>query len=272
MDDVASIGEVLRSKREGRSLGLQEVHEATKITSQNLAALEENRFDAFPNKVYARAFLRDYANFLDLDSASLLARYEEELGGAREVEPIRPAGKGAWRIIGYALAVLVVLGGAGAGSYFWWTGCEQQRRVPGNVPRAETPSTRDEGILPAQPAPARTREPQPLPEKPQPAPPTPPVPSEKIALDVSALRDVWVDAKSDGKTVCWETMPKGTSKRFTAKRAIYIHTGMAGAVQLKFNGVLQPPLGTLKTQGRRTFRREKPAGGSPAAPAPPSSF
>lgn len=271
MDEAASIGEVLKSKREDRGLGLREVHEATKITPQNLAALEEDRFDAFPNKVYTRAFLRDYANFLDLDSASLLARYEEEWGRAREVEAVRPPGRSAWRRLGYALVVIVALAGAGAGSYFWWTGCEQRSRIQRIAPGPETPPIKDSGVLPSQPQPPPEKpEPAPGPEKPVPVPP-PPEP-EQITLDVTALRDVWVDAKSDGKTVCWETMPKGSSKRFVAKKVIYIHTGMAGAVQLKYNGVLQRPLGTLKTQGRKTFRREKPAATSAAAPSSPSSF
>ena len=67
---MESIGQVLRAERDKRGLSLSEVYDDTKITIQNLEALEQDRFDYFPNRVYARAFLRDYANFLGLDSAS----------------------------------------------------------------------------------------------------------------------------------------------------------------------------------------------------------
>ncbi len=269
MDDT-SIGEMLRSKREARSLGLQEVHEATKITTQNLAALEENHFDAFPNKVYARAFLRDYANFLDLDSASLLARYEEQWGGGREVEPVRPASRSAWPRIGYALILIAILGGASAGSYFWFVGWEQRARSPRVERRRETPPDKDRSITPPEQPSVGTVRPQPLPEKPKPLPPPPPVASDKITLDVAALRNVWVRIKCDGRTEYEAIMPKGSAKHFEAKQAIDIRAGMAGAVQIKFNGIPQKPLGTLKTPGQKVFRREKPAAGSPALPPPAS--
>jgi hypothetical protein len=263
MDDATSIGEELRSKRESRSLGLQEVHDATKITPQNLEALEQNRFDAFPNKVYARAFLRDYANFLDLDSAALLARYEEEWGATREVAPTRPPVRSPWRVFGYAVIVVVVLAGAGTGAYLWWIGCEPPSRVPRIARGREAPRACEEAVLPPQPKPAWTPEPKPTPKKPEPVPAPPPAAPEKITLDVTALRNVWVRVKCDGKKTYEQIMPKGASQQFEAKEAINIRAGMAGAVQLKLNGVPQQPLGTLRAPGEKTFRRDGAQGSPP---------
>ncbi|MGC8862411.1 MAG: helix-turn-helix domain-containing protein, partial [Armatimonadota bacterium] len=121
-----SIGDVLRAKREDRGLSFDEVHEATKITPENLAALEENRFDVFANKVYARAFLRDYANFLGLDSALLLARYEEEWAAPAAAQAVVRTERSAWRAVAWAVAEIVLVGAVGAGSYYFrWAGARE---------------------------------------------------------------------------------------------------------------------------------------------------
>ena len=71
---METIGELLKNRRVEKDMTLADVHEATKITVENLAALEENRFEIFSSRVYARAFLRDYANYLGIDSIRLEIR------------------------------------------------------------------------------------------------------------------------------------------------------------------------------------------------------
>lgn len=265
--DTASIGEILREKRESKGLTVEQVHEATKITVENITALEENRFDAFPNKVYARAFLRDYSNFLGLDSSALLARYEDEWQSATEVEtsPAAPA-KTRWAaLLGVLLAVVVVCG-AIWGGYSWWSSVNErpkpsssrtvnlpEERKPVSTskttsPTSKTTSSPSSGVSPRVPASTPT--------KPVPAAKTP-EPAEGLVLEVTALRDVWVRVKSDGVRVYEAIMPAGASKTFSAREFINIRAGMAGAVRLKLNGVLQAPLGTLKRPGEKTFRKSE---------------
>ncbi|MCX8052955.1 MAG: DUF4115 domain-containing protein [Armatimonadetes bacterium] len=268
----ASIGEILRAKRESRGLGLEEVHEETKITVQNLAALEENRFDAFPNKVYARAFLRDYANFLDLDSASLLARYEDQWGCAREAEALRAVGRSARRAVWYAVVVILLLGGVGVGSYIWWIGCEQEKPVPPISDTQRTSVAADRKAVSSQPIPHITDKPKPSLEKQGAAAVSSPIP-DKITLEVTAIRPVWVRVKCDGMRVYEAIMPTRASKSFEARDSINIRAGMAGAVRIKLNGVPQKPLkgGTLKQPGEKTYRRQDSVPAS-ALPGKPSSF
>ena len=280
MQETASIGGILRQAREERGLALQEVHDVTKITAQNLAALEEDRFEAFPNKVYARAFLRDYANFLSLDSASLVTRYEEEWGGSREVEPITPARTAASpRRFIYALLIILALGGASVGSYYWWTGYEKSARSPRVAARDRSEAKeRVSPVLPVPPAPekpesqARPPEPASEPKPAAPAAPSAPVTPaapEKVVLEVTVLPNVsgvWVGVWSDGKKVHDKSISGGGTKTFEGKQSVRIRVGMAGAVQLKLNGEPQPSLGSMKVVGDKTFAL--PA--SPPAPAPAS--
>ena len=111
---MASIGQILRSERERRGVTLADVHSATKITPQNLEALEAENFGAFPNKVYTRAFLRDYANFLGLDSGPLLEMYEELYGSAQKDTTVveqRPSNGGTGVVLGIAIAIILVVVG-----------------------------------------------------------------------------------------------------------------------------------------------------------------
>jgi cytoskeletal protein RodZ len=74
-----TIGQRLKKAREYRNLTLEKVEEATHIRVQFLRALEADDFSAMPSPVQARGFLRNYAQYLDLD----LDQMVEELRAAR---------------------------------------------------------------------------------------------------------------------------------------------------------------------------------------------
>ena len=81
-----TIGQRLKKAREYRNLTLEKVEEATYIRLQFLQALEADDFSAMPSPVQARGFLRNYAQYLELD----LDQMVEELRVARpesETEP-----------------------------------------------------------------------------------------------------------------------------------------------------------------------------------------
>ena len=71
-----NIGKILKEKRESKNLTLNDIYAETGIAKKYLEALENSDFLKFPNKVYARSYLRDYANYLCLDSCDLLEKFE----------------------------------------------------------------------------------------------------------------------------------------------------------------------------------------------------
>lgn len=264
-----SIGVALRTEREKRGLSVEEAHESTKITVQNISALEEDRFDSFPNKVYARAFLRDYANFLGLDSSVLLTDYEDKWSpkAVPVSVPVKRPGS-FWRVMGYTVLTIVIAAGLGAGGYFGWEKLERDRKIETEA-RVVDPGIAepDTATIPDTPPVA-----SPMPDTPKdpvapPKPPPPVVAPQMQTLEMSAIRDVWVRVKVNGKTVFNKLLLKGQVKTFQGD-SINIRSGMAGAVQLKLNGQLLPSLGSMKTVGDRTFT--KPLASAPA-PAPPVS-
>jgi cytoskeletal protein RodZ len=68
-----SIGSVLREKREARKLSVAEVAAETRINKKYIQALEDGNYLLIPSQVYAKGFLKAYAEFLGLDPKNLLA-------------------------------------------------------------------------------------------------------------------------------------------------------------------------------------------------------
>jgi transcriptional regulator with XRE-family HTH domain len=75
---LPSIGEALRSAREAQGRSVEEASAATRIRSSYLEALEQERFEELGGNVYAKGFLRSYANFLGIDPAPLLDAYRAQ--------------------------------------------------------------------------------------------------------------------------------------------------------------------------------------------------
>ncbi len=73
---MTNLGDMLREAREARGLTWEDVERATHIRLKYLDLLENNRFAELPGDVYTRGFLRNYAIFLELPTADVVAAYE----------------------------------------------------------------------------------------------------------------------------------------------------------------------------------------------------
>src|SRR6266702_1782031 len=109
-------GRALRRARQRRHLTLDDASQATRIPRRFLEALEDNApLDTFPAPVYARAFLREYARFLQLDPEPLVASFagdepieEVRLGSIKEAVP-PPRRWPARTLLGLSVCVLAGL-------------------------------------------------------------------------------------------------------------------------------------------------------------------
>jgi cytoskeletal protein RodZ len=75
---MPSIGETLRTARLQKKATEETVAKVLKIKVERLRDLEENRFDRFAAPVYVRSFIRNYANYLEIDGMPLVQQYEQE--------------------------------------------------------------------------------------------------------------------------------------------------------------------------------------------------
>jgi cytoskeletal protein RodZ len=70
-----SLGSYLRRHREERRISIPELSRVTRIPQASLEAIEADRFDELPGEVFARGFLRAYAQAVGLRAEDVMATY-----------------------------------------------------------------------------------------------------------------------------------------------------------------------------------------------------
>ncbi|GFH41031.1 helix-turn-helix domain-containing protein [Lactococcus insecticola] len=71
-----TVGQVLRDKRAKLDLTLNEVEDLTKIQKTYIVALEHDDYEALPGDFYVKAYLKQYADRLQIDYDKLIKAYE----------------------------------------------------------------------------------------------------------------------------------------------------------------------------------------------------
>lgn len=85
---MSSVAEQLRSEREVQKLTHADIVKQTNLMTDQIIALEEGRWDYFAAPVYARGFLRTYAQLLKLPAADLVNQMENECDETKEATEI----------------------------------------------------------------------------------------------------------------------------------------------------------------------------------------
>ncbi|VGO20521.1 helix-turn-helix domain-containing protein [Pontiella sulfatireligans] len=73
--NIGSIGQQLESARHAKGVTVSEAGRATKILSKFIEAMEADDFGALSAPVYARSFIKMYAQYLGLDARPLVEEY-----------------------------------------------------------------------------------------------------------------------------------------------------------------------------------------------------
>ncbi|MFH1970392.1 MAG: helix-turn-helix domain-containing protein [Verrucomicrobiota bacterium] len=73
---MESIGQILKAARERRQISISDVAVATKMTSTFVQAIEADDFDALVAPIYARGFIKLYAECVGLDPMPLLKQFD----------------------------------------------------------------------------------------------------------------------------------------------------------------------------------------------------
>jgi cytoskeletal protein RodZ len=116
MRKVLEIGSSLREARRRRQLELADVEAATRIRTQQLEALEHERFELLPPDPYRRSFLREYAEFLGLDGDLYVHEYDLRFRPPEPAPPVPPPrrrpelGPRSLFLTGSAVAVAAIIG------------------------------------------------------------------------------------------------------------------------------------------------------------------
>ena len=88
-EDIQSLGEFLRSRRQGHDLSLEDVAEKIKIHVKYLTAIEEGKDADLPGHVYKELFLKSYCEFLGISIDELAFASAGTRAGSAEEEDSR---------------------------------------------------------------------------------------------------------------------------------------------------------------------------------------
>lgn len=157
-------GDVLRRVREEQGISLGDMAARSRLSVQQLKAIESESLDQLPEPVYVRAFIRGIAGVLGIDAAPLVADYTNRFGSpsvgvlpdhdprSETVVNSTNRHKGL-KIAAVAVIALVVAAGAWC---FWndqFGGSKVQPEVA--APAAEAPAAAEPAQKPADKAPEK---------------------------------------------------------------------------------------------------------------------
>ncbi len=75
---MKSVGSLLLSARKSNGYTIEEVNRAIKIHPKYIKALESDDYSLFEGRVHAKGFLKNYAEFLELDQEEIMALWRRE--------------------------------------------------------------------------------------------------------------------------------------------------------------------------------------------------
>ena len=286
------IGASLRKARQELGVTLDDVEDETKIRKRYLNALEREDYADLPSEVYARGFLKTYANYLGLDGEALSLELKNrreavQERGRRESAPKRGAGRqsprsrasGSYNPLAgasnrrrrtsiVAIIGLALLGAFLAAAVFGLYSVGQNSRSvqdaqKGGQPNKPGATTSEEtstntASVPGQGAGTtagnEAGRTRAAEKAAANAAPGAAPPQEKIRMKVTVAQvPAWLNVQADGNTVYEQVSQPGFSRTFEAGGRISVWTGNAGAVRLEINGQNYGSLGAPGEVKRRIF-------------------
>ena len=271
------IGDMLRSERERQNLTIQDIAKGTSIRALYIEAIENGDYEQLPGTVYAKGFIRNYANFLKIDADAVVHQFMEEnhpeevaaaeeakqqLAEAEEAnreevkqklatgseyrEHVSSSSNRSNNLL-IALIVLLVAGGA------YYLFAMEDSNAPKQPAKAVTQTAKAPASAKTETAKAEEKK------------EAQPVKVDGVELVAKFTDKCWTQVVADGKTVYEGTMESGKTETWKGKEKVVITAGNAGAVEMKVNGQDMGKAGNVGQVVEKTFTADK--AGQPAEAA-----
>ena len=259
------IGDLLRRERERQNLSIKDIEKATSIRALYIDAIEKGEYKTLPGEVYAKGFVRNYANYLKLNANEIVNAFNEEMHPqeelheaagsssaeeARQAQPVErnreeyrgpkitslesyPMEKkshGVRNALMVAATVFVV-----AFAALIAFGGDEEPSAP--APRAKTQTQQGQKQTEAAPKPA----------------------VDGVEVKLSFTDRCWTEVVVDGKTEFEGTAEKGKVLTLKGKDKVRITAGNAGALNYSLNGKDMGAIGQKGEVVEKTFTKENAA-------------
>lgn len=233
-EKLKELGSYLRAFRQQQSLSVEDVAAQTRIQARLLKAIEEGDIEPLPEPVYIRAFIKRYANALELDG--------EEFASDFPIGPNFLFSKPSWRHISvgqlrplhlYLLYIVLVVSAVSSLSYLVNRSAIQasssESQSPDNLLLNNQNSLRASQVKPIS---------SPMVVE------SPPASSDKpVRVGMTLKSQSWIRVVADGKTEFEGVLPEGYQKTWVADKKLIVRAGNAGGVVVAFNNEQAKELG-----------------------------
>ena len=257
-------GETLRRERERQKLTIQDIEQGTSIRAAYIEALEKGDYENLPGEVYAKGFVKNYANFLNLDADKLAKEFSAEISppveSAEEISTLAeeniPAenqkteklkitelqepnmkigshsqGSSSSTAIIAAVFLIAILAGG-----FWYYLKNSPETVANVEPPAQTETTNPAETAPTNPVSAA-------------------VPQEGVNIQAKFNGECWTRVFVDG-VFAYEGVPTaGQIMDWHGIEGVTIRVGNAAGIEVSMNGQNLGALGAVGEVLERTFTR-----------------
>jgi len=233
MKNIKEIGSLLKDARKKKDLTIEKVYKLTRIHPNVLKALENGDTGALFNKVYAKAFLRKYTEFLGLDRNALVDKFaslypdtQTEKSIPAKKEDISPHKS---TLLKMALSVVIV------GIFIFFT-CltllniksflsklSQRKPAPASVKVVKKTIKKEKVKKIRSKSKKSSKTLFPIPE------------SSSIILGVSSTEKVWMRVKVDGKVLFSGILPKDSKESWTGNKNFSLRVGKLEALKFAIN-------------------------------------
>lgn len=259
------IGDLLRRERERQKLSIKDIEKATSIRALYIDAIEKGEYKTLPGEVYAKGFVRNYANYLKLNANEIVNAFNEEMHPQEELQesagsssaeearqeqsaernreeyrgpkitslesyPMEKKSHGVRNALMVAAAVFVV-----AFAALIAFGGDEEPSAP--APRAKTQTQQGQKQTEAAPKPA----------------------ADGVEVKLSFTDRCWTEVVVDGKTEFEGTAEKGKVLTLKGKDKVRITAGNAGALHYSLNGKDMGAIGQKGEVVEKTFTKENAA-------------
>ncbi|MFB3919273.1 MAG: helix-turn-helix domain-containing protein [Candidatus Velamenicoccus archaeovorus] len=257
---IKSAGAMLKETREAKGISLEEASRSTHIHVNVLKKIEADDF-ASMDMVYAKGFLKIYAEFLSLDKSDIIERFAGTAPASQRVRGVpkvvipgaaaqadgtnlfsavlRGAVAGIKKI-DIKIVVIVVLCAVvfwGFKTLFQVMGRKKSQKPSVQAQVKFSEKAQKKSVVGSQKKTASA-----VSQKTAVNASAPAI-FEKVVLVVRARAKTWLQVKVDGRVVFQNVLARGAAESWTAAKKIEMMIGNAGAVELELNGRILERIG-----------------------------
>lgn len=202
--DPDHVGDILKQTREAKGVSLEKISDRSNISLRYLQAIEHNQLNLLPNDVFARSFIRQYAQLVGLDGEEIVELYRRQNSNF-EVDKTKKEKIRFNVFFGIVFLLLLI-----AVSWILWNRLHTESSSPPTTGETEVSTKRSSD---------------------------PPVrPLSPVEAVIAFKKECWISVMLDNKEVFEGVKTQNEQLKYAVRKQLSFRAGDAGALEVTLNG------------------------------------